>query len=455
MTDQKEEEKKAEEGGTLLACGATDWYSIGRTKEVRPEYPNLSVPHRLKALQGIKVAFVASGPSAMHTVIADVNGLCYTWGRNEKGQLGLGDTINRNNPTVVEGLRNKKIVAASAGRNHTTVVTASGESYSFGLNNYGQLGTGSVKKLKGAEDCVLTPQLSLVSKCSKVACGVDFTMWLCDGKLWSAGCPQYGQLGHGTDNSYNAADSSVKMVFEPQPQPRIIASLAEKTVTQVAAGYNHTIAVCSDGGVWTWGFGGYGRLGHKVQQDEMKPRLCEVLTGRIVVPADAVVAAGQTGSFCTIVGGQLFAWGKLKPSGDNLMYPTPYHELSGWNIHSMACGSSTFACAATYQQERSAITWGHTNGYSELGYGPAGKKSSANPDKCLALEGAHTMQVAMGFGHTLFLVKAGDPKAELAPEWEAPCDKDETAPTAGGGAKRKAPAGGAKSGGAKSKAKKK
>ena len=45
---------------------------------------------------------------------------------------------------------------------------------------------------------------SLVSKCNKVACGADFTMWLCDGKLWSAGCPQYGQLGHGTDNSYNA-----------------------------------------------------------------------------------------------------------------------------------------------------------------------------------------------------------------------------------------------------------
>lgn len=47
----------------------------------------------------------------------------------------------------------------------------------------------------------------------------------------------------------------------------------------------------------------------------MRPRLVETLTGRIAVPADAVVAAGQTASFCTIVGGQIFAWGKLKPSG--------------------------------------------------------------------------------------------------------------------------------------------
>ena len=45
------------------------------------------------------------------------------------------------------------------------------------------------------------------------------------------------------------------------------------------------------------------------------------------------------------------------------MYPTPYHDLSGWNIKSMTCGSTTFACAATYGAEKSTITWGHSNGY--------------------------------------------------------------------------------------------
>lgn len=60
-------------------------------------------------------------------------------------------------------------------------------------------------------------------------------------------------------------------------------------------------------------------------------------------------------------------------------------------------------------------------------------------------------QVAMGFGHSLFLLKEGDPKAAAAPEWEAPCDKDNAAPAVGAGAKRKA----APSGGAKGKAKKK
>jgi alpha-tubulin suppressor-like RCC1 family protein len=76
----------------------------------------------------------------------------------QKGQLGLGDTINRNNPTIVEGLRSKKVVGGSAGKSHSAVVTATGESFTFGLNSAGQLGTGSVKKVKGGEDMSLVPQ---------------------------------------------------------------------------------------------------------------------------------------------------------------------------------------------------------------------------------------------------------------------------------------------------------
>ncbi len=51
-----------------------------------------------------------------------------------------------------------------------------------------------------------SPVKALVSGCTAVACGAEFTMWLCEGKLYSAGCPQYGQLGHGTDHEYNAKD---------------------------------------------------------------------------------------------------------------------------------------------------------------------------------------------------------------------------------------------------------
>ena len=55
-------------------------------------------------------------------------------------------------------------------------------------------------------ELLLSPVKALVSGCTMVACGAEFTMWLCEGKLFSAGNPQYGQLGHGTDHEYNAKD---------------------------------------------------------------------------------------------------------------------------------------------------------------------------------------------------------------------------------------------------------
>lgn len=55
-------------------------------------------------------------------------------------------------------------------------------------------------------ELIQSPALASVSDCSDVSCGNEFTMWLCHGKVFSAGLPQYGQLGHNTDHEYNAKD---------------------------------------------------------------------------------------------------------------------------------------------------------------------------------------------------------------------------------------------------------
>ncbi|XLR34464.1 hypothetical protein S83_062364, partial [Arachis hypogaea] len=58
---------------------------------------------------------------------------------------------------------------------------------------------------------------------------------------------------------YNFKDSSVKLVYVPQPHPRAIASLSWKIIVKVACGTNHTMAVDKDGDfVYFCGFGGYG-----------------------------------------------------------------------------------------------------------------------------------------------------------------------------------------------------
>mmetsp|Transcript_4294 Transcript_4294/g.9316 ORF Transcript_4294/g.9316 Transcript_4294/m.9316 type:complete len:473 (+) Transcript_4294:148-1566(+) len=418
-------------GGVVLFAGGTNWAQLGRAggkkgaqEDENDQYPNLPEPYKLKNLEGIRIAFVAAGSTAVHCLAGDTEGRLYTWGRNEKGQLGHGDLVQRNMPKVVEGLKGKFITAAAGGKHHSMVVTKDGESFGFGCNQMGQLGIGSVKKGASAkaEDLRLDPVKALVTAVSAVACGAEFTLWIAGGSCWAAGSPQYGQTGDGSDHQHNTKDSSIAMAYEPQPTPKLVAgALAGKSVTRIACGQNHSVAVDTEGAAYTWGFGGYGRLGHRVQKDEFAPKKVEEFKGRISVPADAVVAASSTASFCTTAPtGQLYTWGKLKVSGDNQMYPQAMMDMSGWNVRSVACGPTHYVIAA----DNSTITWGHaTNG--ELAYGPNGKKSSANPDKCNALEGLYVHQVAAGVGFSLFLAEPDEAKLDKYPSFESSAPETE------------------------------
>ncbi|KAH8509555.1 hypothetical protein H0E87_011348 [Populus deltoides] len=390
-----EETKVEEKGGELLFCGATCWNAVGRKKGAQEG--NLVSPTRLRPLVGVDIRVVASGSASCHCVALDVEGRCYTWGRNERGQLGHGDTIQRDRPTVVSELSKYKPIRAGAGRSHSVVVTEDGLSLAFGWNKHGQLGSGSARN-----EIESSPVRCLVSDVKTTACGADFTVWLSSvegASILSAGLPQYGQLGHGTDKEYNTKDSSVRLAYEAQPRPRAIASLAGESIVKVACGTNHTVAVDSNGYVYTWGFGGYGRLGHREQKDEWVPRRVDIFTKHNVLPPGAVISAGSLSSACTAGGGQLYMWGKIKNTGDDWMYPKPLMDLSGWNLRCMDSGNMHHFVGA----DNSCISWGYAlNG--ELGYGPNGQKSSAVPKKVDILEGMHVIGVACGTGHSMVIV---------------------------------------------------
>ncbi|KAM0893170.1 hypothetical protein ACQ4PT_025264 [Festuca glaucescens] len=401
----EEEKAEAGSGGELLYCGATNFEAMNR-KLASGMQGNLVSPTRLRSLLGVDIRSVATGCAACHSVALGADGRCYTWGRNEKGQLGHGDTLQRNLPTVVSELSKYKIIKASVGRNHTVVVTDKGKSFAFGHNKHGQLGTGSLRN-----EIETSPVPCLVTDVTNAVCGGDFTVWLSSvegSSILTAGLPQYGQLGHGTDNEYNTKDSSVKLSYEAQPRPKAIAVFSEKTVVKVACGTNHAVAVDSSGFVYTWGYGGYGRLGHREQKDEWKPRLVEIFQRHNVLPPNAIVSAGSASSACTAGGGQMYMWGKMKNTGDDWMYPKPLMDLSGWNVRCMASGNMHHIVGA----DDSCISWGAAQ-FGELGYGPNGQKSSANPKKVDSLNGMHVTSVGCGFGLSLIVVDRAKAGAKL------------------------------------------
>ena len=98
-----------------------------------------TVPKRVEGLTN--VTDIAAGSS--HNLAVGEGGTVYTWGHNNHGQLGLGDHghgTQRNVPTAVPGMN--EVVAVAAGSSHSFALSRDGTVMVCGYNNSGQLGLG-------------------------------------------------------------------------------------------------------------------------------------------------------------------------------------------------------------------------------------------------------------------------------------------------------------------------
>lgn len=396
--------------GEVLICGGTNWDLIGRHKIPKDAKnkggPNLWRPHRIAEFADIKIRTVVSGCCSTHSVIIDTNGKAYSFGRNEKGQLGQGHLDRVDKPTVVECLAGYNVIDAACGRNHTLFLTDKGVVYACGDNKMGQLGLGN------QTTHVASPQRVNYKgpPIRKLACGAEFSM-IADirGNLYSFGCPEYGQLGHNTDGKYFV--TSNKLAYRSELSPRKVQVWIEKArdgritpivdveVREMACGTNHTVIIDSKKRVFTWGFGGYGRLGHADNKDEMVPRLLKFFEGPN--KGATLVAAGSTFTFGLNEYGALYLWGQTKPTGEAAMYPKLVQDLSGWRVRSVGCCNKSIVVAA----DDSIVSWGSSPTYGELGYGENKAKSSTVPQEVKTLDGAYIHSVSCGYGHALFIAR--------------------------------------------------
>ncbi|NXP97775.1 RCC2 protein, partial [Vidua macroura] len=388
--------------GQLLIFGATNWDLIGR-KEVPKQqaaYRNLGQnlwgPHRYGSLGALRVRSVVSGPCAAHSsvLVTELGERKPNWEprRNEKGQLGHGDTKRVEAPRPIEALGSEAIVAAACGRNHTLALTVSDPVFPFARFFWSAF-PGFPDPIPGFSQILYNGQ-----PISKLGCGAEFSMVMdCKGNLYSFGCPEYGQLGHNSDGKFIARAQRIE--YDCELLPRRVALFVERTkdgqvlpvpnvvVRDVACGANHTLVLDSQKRVFSWGFGGYGRLGHAEQKDEMVPRLVKLFDfpGR----GAAQIYAGYTCSFAVSETGGLFFWGATNTSRESTMYPKAVQDLCGWKIRSLACGKSSVIVAA----DESTISWGPSPTFGELGYGDHKPKSSTAAQEVKTLDGIYTEQV--------------------------------------------------------------
>ena len=246
----------------------------------------------------------------------------WSWGYNFYGNLGDNTTTFRSTPvkTILQSGNWKSI--ASQNR-HTVALKTDGTLWSWGYNQFGQLGNFS----SGSTASRSTPVTTLLggNNWKSIASGYAYTVALkTDGTLWTWGENFNGQLG--------VNDTTTRST----PVTTLLGGTNWKSI---AGGYNHTVAIKTDGTLWCWGFNGYGNLG--VNDTTTRNTPVTTLLGGTNWKS---IACGDKGHTIAIkTDGSLWSWGRNFEGqlgvNDNTSRSTPVTTLlGGTNWKSIAGG---------------------------------------------------------------------------------------------------------------------
>ncbi len=237
-----------------------------------------SVPTAVSGVAAVQQ--ISSG--ANHSLVVTKDGTVQAWGFNDSGQLGISSqTPSANNPVDVAGLG--FITAVAAGRHHSLALKADGTVWAWGLNTDGQLGDGSMVLSRS------TPaQIPSLSGVVAIAAGNRHSLALLgNGNVMVWGANDAGQLGDGSNTKRTTP---------------VLAAIAN--VASIAAGGAHSLIVKRDGTAWAWGANGFGQLGNGNTANSASPVALTALGAGV-----GLIAAGENHSLAVKSRGGLFSWG--------------------------------------------------------------------------------------------------------------------------------------------------
>uniref|UniRef100_A0A672LPR8 Probable E3 ubiquitin-protein ligase HERC3 n=1 Tax=Sinocyclocheilus grahami TaxID=75366 RepID=A0A672LPR8_SINGR len=241
--------------GSVYASGSNSCGQLGHDKGGwRPEL--------VGALDAQKIAGVSCGQA--HSLVVNEQGQVFAWGAGEGGQLGLGAAEEAVRvPRLIKKLCEHRISQVMCGKQHCIALSKDGQLFVWGENSSGQLGLG-----KG-EPSTLSPQ-PLRSLCgiplAQISAGGDHSFALSlSGAVFGWGKNSAGQLGL-NDEQDRAVPCHIKF-------------LRSQKVVYISCGEEHTAALTKEGGLFTFGNGSRGQLGHDSTRNEPLPRRVMELMG--------------------------------------------------------------------------------------------------------------------------------------------------------------------------------
>ena len=181
------------------------------------------------------------------SVAVQTDGAVLAWGNNNSGELGDGSApTDHTTPVHVSGLGpGSGVIAVSAGESHTLALKSDGSVLAWGNNASGQLGDGSAPT--DHHTPVPVSGLGPGSGIVRVAAGATFGLALkSDGTMVAWGNNAKGEMGDGG---------------APVDRHTPVPVHGAAGIVAIAAGWEHALALKSDGSVLSWGDGALGQLG--------------------------------------------------------------------------------------------------------------------------------------------------------------------------------------------------
>lgn len=305
----------------------------------------------IRVLPSQKCIYAATG--AVHAMAIAADSTLWGWGLNGNGQLGTGSYSTNAAPTKVSAVKHWRYV--SAGEAHTVAILNDGTLWATGDNSYGQLGTGDTSSHTSFV------QIGTASNWKTVAAGGVFTLAIKqDGTLWAWGYNGDGELGTGsTTDTFHS--------------PTQIGSGANWVM--VSGGFEFSLAMKSDGTIWSTGFNGNGQLGVSTATGN------DSLFTQVGTATDwKYIAAGSSFGFAIKQNGTLWGWGynatgQLGVSSTSSSEPiTQAGTDTDWHYISAADGASTTSGvfglhAAGYKNRADGICTAGADYEGQLGNG--------------------------------------------------------------------------------------
>jgi alpha-tubulin suppressor-like RCC1 family protein len=250
--------------------------------------PNRAV--RVDFPAGVKISYIPTDVMPYDTALAvDTKGRAWGWGDNAFGELCLGDSAIRSTPVMLPFSH----VTSLAGAADHDLYDAAGTVYACGQNVEGDLGTGSKA---GTTTPVKVAGLDGSKVVRLVTSFANSGALLSDGQYYDWGYDGQGQLGDGNFGLSSDVPVHVRLAHR---------------VTQVALGGSvftngQTIAMLSDGSLWSWGDN------HGYQLGRPATKAPQASPERFAAPRGVTyrfLASGAATSYAISAAGNVYAWG--------------------------------------------------------------------------------------------------------------------------------------------------